>query len=251
MAFRNLVHPLLSRILSSMDWWRHQNMAYTNLWRSNTSISRCMLKSSLWNHCNLQMQFNIIWIIIIEIILTAYAQCPLPWELLRRVGILLSVYRIYLCGHSSRHQVMDQKSSFFICPRVSARFLHCFCTVSRDAMGTLTCKIRQRVQKLPSRKSRCFAQKWHKLETSKIRVFCPVGSFNQMARDSSFLEHTEITRRIVRFLVDFPFSGALHTFCTPAGKPCFSLHCLHSVHCEPNLSGQSPSILLAQDRSVA
>ena len=41
---------------------------------------------------------------------------------------------------------MDQKSSFFICPRVSARFLHCFCTVSRDAMGILTCKIRQRVQ---------------------------------------------------------------------------------------------------------
>jgi hypothetical protein len=30
------------------------------------------------------------------------------------VGILLSVYQIYLCGHSNRHQVMDQKSSFFI-----------------------------------------------------------------------------------------------------------------------------------------
>ena len=86
-------------------------------------------------------------------------KCPLPWELLRRVGILLSVYQIYLCGHSNRHQVMDQKSSFFICPRVSARFLHCFCTVSRDAMGTLTCKIRQRTQKLRSEKSRCFAQK--------------------------------------------------------------------------------------------
>ena len=50
------------------------------------------------------------------------------------------------------------KLSFFICPRVSARFLHCFCTVSRDAMGTLTCKIRQRVQKLRSEKSRCSAQ---------------------------------------------------------------------------------------------
>ena len=85
--------------------------------------------------------------------------CPLPWELLRRVGILLSLYQIYLCGHSNRHQVMDQKSSFVICPRVSARFLHCFCTVSRDARGTLTCKIRQRMQKLPGRKSRCFAQK--------------------------------------------------------------------------------------------
>ena len=51
------------------------------------------------------------------------------------------------------------KSSFFICPRVSARFLHCFCTVSRDAMGTLTCKIRQRMQKLHSEKSRCLAKK--------------------------------------------------------------------------------------------
>ena len=109
---------------------------------------------------------------------------------------------------------MDQKSSFFICPRVSARFLHCFCTVSRDAMGTLTCKIRQRVQKLPGRKSRCFAQKRRKLETSKIRVFCPVGSFNQRARDSSSLERTKIPRRIVRFLVGFSiFWGSAH-FCT-------------------------------------
>ena len=94
---------------------------------------------------------------------------------------------------------MDQKSLFFICPRVSARFLHCFCTVSRDAMGTLTCKIRQRVQKLRSEKSRCSAQKWRKLETSKIRVFCPVGSFNQRARDSSSLERTKRKPTIHRF----------------------------------------------------
>ena len=83
------------------------------------------------------------------------------------------------------------KLSFFICPRVSARFLHCFCTVSRDAMGTLICKIRQRVQKLPGRKSRCFAQKRRKLKTSKIRVFCPVGSFNQGIRDSNSRERTK------------------------------------------------------------
>ena len=76
---------------------------------------------------------------------------------------------------------------------VSARFLHGFCTVSRDAMGTLTCKIRQRVQKLPGGKLRCFAQKRRKLETSKIRVFCPVGSFNQRARDSSSIERTKRT----------------------------------------------------------
>ena len=104
---------------------------------------------------------------------------------------MLPVFLTYPCGHSNRHQVMDQKSSFFICPRVSARFLHCFCTVSRDAMGTLTCKIRQRVQKLPGRKSRCSAQKQRKLESFKIRVFCPVGSFNQRARDSSSLERTK------------------------------------------------------------
>ena len=91
------------------------------------------------------------------------------------------------------------KLSFFICPRVSARFLHCFCTVSRDAMGTLICKIRQRVQKLPGRKSRCFAQKRRKLKTSKIRVFCPVGSFNQRARDSSSLERTKRKPTIHRF----------------------------------------------------
>ena len=109
---------------------------------------------------------------------------------------------------------MDQKSSFFICPRVSARFLHCFCTVSRDAMGTLTCKIRQRVQKLHSEKSRCSAQKRRKLESFKIRVTCPVGSFNQRARDSSSLERTKIPRRIVRFLVGFfVFWGSAH-FCT-------------------------------------
>ena len=102
------------------------------------------------------------------------------------------------------------KSSFFICLRVSARFLHCFCTVSRDAMGTLTCKIRQRVQKLPGWKSRCFAQKQRKLETSKIRVFCPVGSFNQRARDSSSLERTKrtINRWTKRFIVLFCFIRA-------------------------------------------
>ena len=136
---------------------------------------------------------------------------------------------------------MDQKSSFFICPRVSARFLHYFCTVSRDAMGTPTCKIRQRVQKLPGRKSRCFAQKQRKLETSKIRVLCPVGSFNQRARDSSSLERTKIQRRIARFLVGFSIFWSSAHFCTPAGKPCFSLHCLHSVHREQSLSGLAPT----------
>ena len=115
------------------------------------------------------------------------------------------------------------KLSFFICPRVSARFLHCFCTVSRDAMGTLICKIRQRVQKLPGRKSRCFAQKRRKLKTSKIRVFCPVGSFNQRARDSSSLERTKIQRRIARFLVGFSFFWGSAHFLHTGGKAVFFL----------------------------
>ena len=113
------------------------------------------------------------------------------------------------------------KLSFFICPRVSARFLHCFCTVSRDAMGTLTCKIRQRVQKLPGENSRCFAQKQRKLESFKIRVPSLRGSFNQRARDSSSLERTKIPRRIARFLVGFsfytPFARSLHGFHITAG----------------------------------
>ena len=68
------------------------------------------------------------------------------------------------------------------------------CTVSRNAMGTLTCKIRQRAQKLQREKSRCFAKKRRRLESSKIRVPRLRGSFNQRARDSSSLEHTKIQR---------------------------------------------------------
>ena len=149
---------------------------------------------------------------------------------------------------------MDQKSLFFICPRVSAWFLHCFCTVSRDARGTLTCKIRQRVQKLPGRKLRCFAQKWRKLESFKIRVFCPVGSFNQRARDSSSLERTKIPRRIVRFLVGFSFFWSSAHFCTLFAHrresrvfPC--IVCILCIVAE--LVGAKPLHLAAQDRSVA
>ena len=128
---------------------------------------------------------------------------------------------------------MDQKSSFFICPRVSARFLHCFCTVSRNAMGTLTCKIRQRAQKLQREKSRCFAQKRRKLESSKIRVPRLRGSFNQRARDSSSLEHTKIPRTIVRFLVGFSFFWMLAHLCTllhTGGKAVF-FPCIVCILC--------------------
>ena len=70
--------------------------------------------------------------------------------------------------------------------------------------------------------------KWlrHRPFTAVTRVRVPYGSpiyggvaqpvehltFNQRARDSSSLERTKIPRRIVRFFVDFPFSGVLHTF---------------------------------------
>ena len=47
-----------------------------------------------------------------------------------------------------------------------------------------------------------------------------------------------IPRGIFHFL---EFCTLLHTFCTPAGKPCFSLHCLHSVHREQSLSGLAPT----------
>ena len=48
---------------------------------------------------------------------------------------------------------------FFICLRVSARFLHGFCTVSKRAKGANRCKIGQRVQKLEAKNLRCFVEK--------------------------------------------------------------------------------------------
>ena len=50
-------------------------------------------------------------------------------------------------------------SRFFICLRVSARFLHGFCTASKRAKGVNRCKIGQRVQKLEVQNLRCIAKK--------------------------------------------------------------------------------------------
>ena len=47
---------------------------------------------------------------------------------------------------------------FLVCPGVSARFLHGFCTVSKRAKGANRCKIGQRVQKLEVQNLRCFAK---------------------------------------------------------------------------------------------
>ena len=48
---------------------------------------------------------------------------------------------------------------FLVCPGVSARFLHGFCTVSKRAKGANRCKIGQRVQKLEVQNLRCIAKK--------------------------------------------------------------------------------------------
>ena len=48
---------------------------------------------------------------------------------------------------------------FLVCPGVSARFLHGFCTVSKRAKGANRCKIGQRVQKLKAQNLRCVAEK--------------------------------------------------------------------------------------------
>ena len=48
---------------------------------------------------------------------------------------------------------------FLVCPGVSARFLHGFCTVSKRAKGANHCKIGQRVQKLEVQNLRCIAKK--------------------------------------------------------------------------------------------
>lgn len=48
---------------------------------------------------------------------------------------------------------------FLVCPGVSARFLHGFCTVSKRAKGANRCKIGQRVQKLQAQNLRCIAKK--------------------------------------------------------------------------------------------
>ena len=50
-------------------------------------------------------------------------------------------------------------SRFFICLRVSARFLHGFCTVSKRAKCANRCKIGQGVQKLEVQNLRCIAEK--------------------------------------------------------------------------------------------
>ena len=74
-------------------------------------------------------------------------------------------------------------------------------------------------------KSECSARWALLIRGPGIRVPSSAPKSNEESQDSSW---------------DFPFSGALHTFCTPAGKPCFSLHCLHSVHRGRTCRGKAP-----------
>ena len=91
---------------------------------------------------------------------------------------MLPVFLTYPCGHSNRHQVMDQKSSFFICPRVSARFLHGFkgCNGHSDLQNTT---------------------KGAEIAGRKITMLC-----------------TKIPRGIVRLFAGFSFFWMLAHFCT-------------------------------------
>ena len=72
---------------------------------------------------------------------------------------------------------------------VSALFLHGFkgCNGYSDLQNTT------KDAEITWQKITMLCTKLRKLETSKIRVFCPVGSFNQRARDSSSLERTKRT----------------------------------------------------------
>ena len=65
----------------------------------------------------------------------------------------------------------------------------------------------------------------------------------EKSSDMSARGALDIERQIVRFCVLFYVRKRLHTFCTPFAQPAFL--CIKS-----HLSGQGPSILLAQDRSV-
>ena len=66
---------------------------------------------------------------------------------------------ILMFGHSNQCRQAGGGWGDFVCWRVSARFLHGFCTVSKRAKGANRCKIGQRVQKLETKNLRCIAEK--------------------------------------------------------------------------------------------
>ena len=123
--------------------------------------------------------------------------------------------------------------SKFVCFGVSARFLHGFCTVSKRAEGAFRCKIRQRVQKLLGKKSRCLVQKQRWIETSTNWDEPAACSLNQWAQGSSPWRCTRYwtsNRKIWRsFLCRKATAHFLHTVCTFARINGVSAQGLHSL----------------------
>ena len=85
-----------------------------------------------------------------------------PWQLLVIVALVVIFFggkKIPELMRGMGRGIKEFKDAinkdYTACPRVSARFLHGFCTVSKRAEGAFRYKIRQRVQKLLGEKSRC------------------------------------------------------------------------------------------------
>ena len=92
---------------------------------------------------------------------------------------------------------------FLVCPGVSARFLHGFCTVTQDARVDFRCKIWHRMHKLYVQKSRWLALKRRCNEAYINWDMCHACAFNQRARDSSSLERTKEKPTIDRWKSGF------------------------------------------------
>ena len=166
------------------------------------------------------------------------------------MGILLPIYQIYLCGHSNRHQVMDQKSSFFICPRVSARFLHGFkgCNGYSDLQNTtegaeiagqkitMLCTKNDINSKLL--KSECSARWALLIRGPGIRV---PSSAQNPTRNRKILRGFSIFWGSAHFCTLFAHRRESRVF------PC--IVCILCIVAE--LVGAKPLHLAAQDRSVA
>ena len=116
-------------------------------------------------------------------------------------------------------------------------FCTVFCTVSRDAMGYSDLQNTAKGAEIAGRKITMLCTK-NDVNSKLLKSECSArwALFNQRGQGFEFprahqnpTKNRKIPRGIFRFL---ELCTLLHTFCTPAGKLCFSLHCLHSVHRE-------------------
>ena len=100
-------------------------------------------------------------------------------------------------------------SRFFICLKVSARFLHGFCTVSKRAKGANRCKIGQGVQKLEAQNLRCIAKMMLKRNFQKLRK-SPGVRYESVGRGfESLPSHQEKPVHIVCWFFFFFFVCAM------------------------------------------